>query len=137
MKTWKKFVGTAAVSVLAISLAACGEKSSGSGSDDKTLVVGASNVPHAEILEHVKKEYEAKGYKLEIRSSKITYFRTKRSLQKKSMRTTSSTYRILSNKRKKTNRISSRTQVASTLNHSVSTRRNTSHSISYQTVQRS
>ncbi|KTR26097.1 methionine ABC transporter substrate-binding protein [Exiguobacterium indicum] len=67
MKTWKKFVGTAAVSVLAISLAACGEKSSGSGSDDKTLVVGASNVPHAEILEHVKKEYEAKGYKLEIK----------------------------------------------------------------------
>ncbi|WP_149427755.1 MULTISPECIES: MetQ/NlpA family ABC transporter substrate-binding protein [Exiguobacterium] len=66
MKVWKKFVGTAAVSVLAISLAACGEKSSGSGSDDKTLVVGASNVPHAEILEHVKKEYEAKGYKLEI-----------------------------------------------------------------------
>jgi len=67
MKVWKKFVGTAAVSVLAISLAACGEKSSGSGSDDKTLVVGASNVPHAEILEHVKKEYEAKGYKLEIK----------------------------------------------------------------------
>lgn len=67
MKTWKKFVGTAAVSVLAISLAACGEKSSGSGSDDKTLVVGASNVPHAEILEHVKKEYEEKGYKLEIK----------------------------------------------------------------------
>ncbi|MGX9806794.1 MetQ/NlpA family ABC transporter substrate-binding protein [Exiguobacterium acetylicum] len=66
MKVWKKFVGTAAVSVLAISLAACGEKSSGSGSDDKTLVIGASNVPHAEILEHVKKEYEAKGYKLEI-----------------------------------------------------------------------
>ncbi|QZY86151.1 MetQ/NlpA family ABC transporter substrate-binding protein [Exiguobacterium acetylicum] len=67
MKVWKKFVGTAAVSVLAISLAACGEKSSGSGSDDKTLVIGASNVPHAEILQHVKKEYEAKGYKLEIK----------------------------------------------------------------------
>ncbi|WP_426272255.1 MetQ/NlpA family ABC transporter substrate-binding protein [Exiguobacterium sp. R-17] len=67
MKVWKKFVGTAAVSVLAISLAACGEKSSGSGSDDKTLVIGASNVPHAKILEHVKKEYEAKGYKLEIK----------------------------------------------------------------------
>jgi len=65
MKVWKKFVGTAAVSVLAISLAACGEKSS--GSDNKTLVIGASNVPHAEILEHVKKEYEAKGYKLEIK----------------------------------------------------------------------
>jgi len=68
MKVWKKFVGTAAVSVLAISLAACGEESSGSGSDDKTLVIGASNVPHAEILEHVQKEYEAKGYKLEIKT---------------------------------------------------------------------
>jgi D-methionine transport system substrate-binding protein len=65
MKVWKKCEGTAAVSVLAISLAACGEKSS--GSDDKTLVIGVSNVPHAEILEHVKKEYEAKGYKLEIK----------------------------------------------------------------------
>ncbi|RJP00880.1 methionine ABC transporter substrate-binding protein [Exiguobacterium sp. RIT452] len=69
MKLWKKFVGTAAVSVLAVSLAACGEESSsGSGSgDSKTLVIGASNVPHAEILEHVQKEYEAKGYKLEIK----------------------------------------------------------------------
>ncbi len=65
MKLWKKFVGTAAVSVLAVSLAACGEESS--GDDAKTLVIGASNVPHAEILEHVKKEYEAKGYKLEIK----------------------------------------------------------------------
>ncbi|WP_029331281.1 MetQ/NlpA family ABC transporter substrate-binding protein [Exiguobacterium oxidotolerans] len=65
MKLWKKFVGTAAVSVLAVSLAACGEESS--GDDAKTLVIGASNVPHAEILEHVQKEYEAKGYKLEIK----------------------------------------------------------------------
>ncbi|MCT4778894.1 MULTISPECIES: MetQ/NlpA family ABC transporter substrate-binding protein [Exiguobacterium] len=65
MKLWKKFVGTASVSVLAISLAACGEGSS--SGDEKTLVIGASSVPHAEILEHVKKEYEAKGYKLEIK----------------------------------------------------------------------
>jgi D-methionine transport system substrate-binding protein len=68
MKLWKKFVGTTAVSVLAVSLAACGEESSSGGSNDsKTLVVGASNVPHAEILEHVQKEYEEKGYKLEIK----------------------------------------------------------------------
>ncbi|MGX8235766.1 MetQ/NlpA family ABC transporter substrate-binding protein [Exiguobacterium undae] len=67
MKLWKKFVGTAAVSVLAVSLAACGEESSSGSDDSKTLVVGASNVPHAEILEHVQKEYEAKGYKLEIK----------------------------------------------------------------------
>ncbi|QNR21905.1 MetQ/NlpA family ABC transporter substrate-binding protein [Exiguobacterium sp. Helios] len=67
MKLWKKFVGTAAVSVLAVSLAACGEESSSGGGDSKTLVIGASNVPHAQILEHVQKEYEAKGYKLEIK----------------------------------------------------------------------
>lgn len=67
MKLWKKFVGTAAVSVLAVSLAACGEESTSGGGDSKTLVIGASNVPHAEILEHVQKEYEAKGYKLEIK----------------------------------------------------------------------
>lgn len=67
MKLWKKFVGTTAVSVLAVSLAACGEESSSGSDDSKTLVVGASNVPHAEILEHVQKEYEAKGYKLEIK----------------------------------------------------------------------
>lgn len=67
MKLWKKFVGTAAVSVLAVSLAACGEESSSGSDDSKTLVVGASNVPHAEILEHVQKEYEEKGYKLEIK----------------------------------------------------------------------
>jgi len=66
MKRWKKFVGTAAVSGLAISLAACGGEEESAG-DDKTLVIGASNVPHAEILEHVKKDYEAKGYKLEIK----------------------------------------------------------------------
>ena len=67
MKLWKKFVGTTAVSVLAVSLAACGEESSSGSDDSKTLVVGASNVPHAEILEHVQKEYEEKGYKLEIK----------------------------------------------------------------------
>ncbi|WP_026832222.1 MetQ/NlpA family ABC transporter substrate-binding protein [Exiguobacterium undae] len=67
MKLWKKFVGTASVSVLAVSLAACGEESSSGSDDSKTLVVGASNVPHAEILEHVQKEYEEKGYKLEIK----------------------------------------------------------------------
>lgn len=67
MKLWKKFVGTAAVSVLAVSLAACAEESSSGSDDSKTLVVGASNVPHAEILEHVQKEYEEKGYKLEIK----------------------------------------------------------------------
>lgn len=62
MKSWKKVIGFGvAVSALSV-LAACGSES-----DDKTLVIGASNVPHAEILEHVEKAYEEKGYKLEIK----------------------------------------------------------------------
>lgn len=67
MKSWKTVLGLTAASALTI-LAACGGGDSESGSgDDKTLVVGASNVPHAEILEHVQDEYEEKGYTLEIK----------------------------------------------------------------------
>lgn len=68
MKSWKTVLGLTAASALTI-LAACGgDSGSGSGSEEnKTLIVGASNVPHAEILEHVKDEYEEKGYKLEIK----------------------------------------------------------------------
>ncbi len=65
MKSWKTVLGLTAASALTI-LAACGGDSESGAGDDKTLVIGASNVPHAEILEHVKDEYEAKGYKLEI-----------------------------------------------------------------------
>ena len=65
MKSWKTVLGLTAASALTI-LAACGGDSGSGAGDDKTLVIGASNVPHAEILEHVKDEYEAKGYKLEI-----------------------------------------------------------------------
>ena len=36
------------------------------GTDDKTIRIGASPSPHAEILEQVKAAVEAKGYKLEI-----------------------------------------------------------------------
>lgn len=43
-------------------LAGCGN----SGSDEKTIRIGASPSPHAEILQQVKAEVEAKGYKLEI-----------------------------------------------------------------------
>ncbi|MCF6410401.1 MetQ/NlpA family ABC transporter substrate-binding protein [Pseudalkalibacillus salsuginis] len=45
-------------------LAACGN--SNSGGDEKELVVGASNVPHAEILEEAEPLLEEKGIKLEI-----------------------------------------------------------------------
>ena len=43
-------------------LAGCGAR----GTDEKTIRIGASPSPHAEILNQVKAEVEAKGYKLEI-----------------------------------------------------------------------
>lgn len=50
----------AAVSVFG--LAACG-----SAEDDKTITIGASPAPHAEILQVVKEVLEEEGYTLEIR----------------------------------------------------------------------
>ncbi|MFD1442366.1 MetQ/NlpA family ABC transporter substrate-binding protein [Thermoactinomyces vulgaris] len=51
------------VSVLVAVLgAACGNQSK-----ENTLVVGATQVPHAEILEHVKPQLEKQGVNLEIR----------------------------------------------------------------------
>lgn len=47
------------LTLLTLTLVACGK-------DDKTIKVGASSVPHAEILEQVKDALEAKGYTLEI-----------------------------------------------------------------------
>ena len=40
-------------------LAGCGAR----GTDEKTIRIGASPSPHAEILNQVKAEVEAKGYK--------------------------------------------------------------------------
>ncbi|MGE7778469.1 MetQ/NlpA family ABC transporter substrate-binding protein [Peribacillus sp. NPDC097264] len=65
----KKFLGIAFVLVLSIALAACGtdkEKDTGSGDDTKKLVVGASNVPHAEILEKAIPLLKEKGIELEV-----------------------------------------------------------------------
>lgn len=45
-----------------IALTGCG----GKDGDDKTIKVGASPAPHAEILKEVKAELEKDGYKLEI-----------------------------------------------------------------------
>lgn len=45
-----------------IALTGCGDKDG----DDKTIKVGASPAPHAEILKEVKAELEKDGYKLEI-----------------------------------------------------------------------
>lgn len=68
----KKWVSTFALSsALVLGLAACGS-SGGSGSDssedEKKIVVGASNIPHAEILEEAKPLLEEKGIELDIKS---------------------------------------------------------------------
>lgn len=69
-----KAVAVSAVAgVLAFALAGCGTSSStgstsgSTGGDDKTIVVGASPSPHAEILEQVKDALAAEGYTLEVR----------------------------------------------------------------------
>ncbi|MBS4190661.1 methionine ABC transporter substrate-binding protein [Bacillus sp. FJAT-49705] len=74
-KKWLSFVLTLAVALI---LAACGAKdennggsASDAGKDEKTenvttLKVGASNVPHAEILEEAKPLLKEKGIDLEI-----------------------------------------------------------------------
>ncbi|MDT2675621.1 MetQ/NlpA family ABC transporter substrate-binding protein [Enterococcus dongliensis] len=68
----KKILGFAAATLLTIGLAACGNSGSDSADssskeESKTLVVGASPTPHAEILEHVKPLLEKEGVKLEIK----------------------------------------------------------------------
>ena len=67
----KKILGFAAVALLTIGLAACGNSSdsksdSSNSKDDTTLKVGASPTPHAEILEHVKPLLKDEGINLEI-----------------------------------------------------------------------
>lgn len=57
----KKLIGLCAALLL---ITGCGSKS---GSEDKVITVGASASPHAEILEAVKDQVEAKGYTLEIK----------------------------------------------------------------------
>lgn len=52
-----------ALALSAICLAGCGEKAA----DDKTITVGASSTPHAEILEQVKAPLAEQGYTLEIK----------------------------------------------------------------------
>lgn len=64
-----------------VSLAACGTKTTGTSADtsaspsadaasgDKTITVGASATPHAEILEHIKDVLAKQGYTLKI----VTY----------------------------------------------------------------
>lgn len=59
----KKLIALLSVAVLSAGLlTGCGSKES----DDKTIKVAATAVPHAEILEQAKPLLEAKGYTLEI-----------------------------------------------------------------------
>ena len=62
----KKLLKKLAVLSLSLSLVACSSGSSGGG-DDKTIKVGATLVPHAEILKDVVAPVlEAEGWKLEV-----------------------------------------------------------------------
>ena len=59
----KKLIALLSVAALTAGLlTGCGSK----GTDDKTIKIAASAVPHAEILEQAKPLLEAKGYTLEI-----------------------------------------------------------------------
>jgi D-methionine transport system substrate-binding protein len=67
----KKYLSLTIAIILAIFLAACGTSEEntegGSGENETTkLIVGASNVPHAEILEEAKSLLEEKGIELEV-----------------------------------------------------------------------
>jgi D-methionine transport system substrate-binding protein len=68
----KKWISLFLALSLALVLAACGTSKDTSGSSDKAestkLVVGASNVPHAEILEKAKPILKEKGIDLEIKT---------------------------------------------------------------------
>ena len=57
----KKIIALVLALTLALSLAACG-----GSADDKTIKVGATPAPHAEILEIVKESLAADGWTLEI-----------------------------------------------------------------------
>lgn len=61
----KKILSLVSVAALALLLAACG---GGGDEKDKTITVGASPAPHAEILEKAEPLLEDKGYKLKIKT---------------------------------------------------------------------
>ncbi|WP_411333797.1 MetQ/NlpA family ABC transporter substrate-binding protein [Metabacillus indicus] len=61
----KKLLLSAVFATSAFALAACGG-GDGGGEETKTLKIGASNVPHAEILEEAQPLLEEKGIELDI-----------------------------------------------------------------------
>lgn len=66
MKTSKKLVVGLLTAALALSLAACGSSEKSGDGDEKVIKIGASNVPHAKILEQAEPILEKEGIKLEI-----------------------------------------------------------------------
>lgn len=66
MKTSKKLVAGLLTAALALSLAACGSSEKSGDGDEKVIKIGASNVPHAKILEQAEPILEKEGIKLEI-----------------------------------------------------------------------
>lgn len=65
----KKIISILAVLVLTVVLAACGSKDkSAGGEDSKTITVGASPAPHAELLEQAKPILKKEGYDLKIKT---------------------------------------------------------------------
>lgn len=70
----KPLAGIVAAAGLALALTACGGNSgaattaaaSSSAASDNVITVGASPSPHAEILEAIKPELEARGYELKV-----------------------------------------------------------------------
>ena len=58
----KKIIAIVLTLVMALALVACG----GTSTDDKTITVGATPAPHAEILEVVKEILAEEGYTLKI-----------------------------------------------------------------------
>ena len=65
----KKLLALTLAGALAVTAVGCRAKNDASSKDkdDKKLVVGATAVPHAEILEHIKPILKEKGYDLEIK----------------------------------------------------------------------
>lgn len=65
----KKIISILAVLVLTVVLAACGSKDkSAGGENSKTITVGASPAPHAELLEQAKPILKKEGYDLKIKT---------------------------------------------------------------------
>ena len=64
---FKKLLAIALTGVLAIGAVGCGNKENAAGKDDKKIVIGATAVPHGEILEHIKPLLKEQGYELEIK----------------------------------------------------------------------